>query len=341
MRKTVILLLLISTLAFTKAVAQITINQNALPELGDTIDRGKTNNIDTIFDPYTKVLNPTWDCTWLRDDDDNYPISYFMDATKHPLTDSFPGATIVQIEDTIEIFGITNNNGYSGIGASLFNQVGRFRTQPEFIKIPREYGDDPWQSTGFLKAASSLGPLKFEFTFLLQRDIETVNYGTVLMPDQKSYDVIVNRVKEVYSDTTVTENGGVIDSNYRNDTTIYYEFIGNDFPLPLLRCATDDNGKVVSIEYVYTGVKSPIGIDDNVNQNIALYPNPVKSNLRVNLPDKMLITIVDAQGKTLLHSTYSAGENTIDVNHLPNGLLFVQFSDRNGAIITRKMISKL
>lgn len=58
--------------------------------------------------------------------------------------------------------------------------------------------------------------------------------------------------------------------------------------------------------------------------SIMCYPNPAKNHLFVTLASKnQTINLFDALGKLVLSTAINEGKNTIDIQHLPNGLYYV------------------
>lgn len=334
MRKaTTLLLLAISCFA---AQAQITIDSLDLPVTGDSIERGVTTSFDISFDPTIKALNTTWDCSWLKDDDDVLALSRFDLASNHSLKDSFPNATMVQYEDTIEIFGYTDSNGYYGEGASLFGQVGKFNPQPTFTKTPITYGDD-YHSTGYMRARSSLGPLKFDFQFYLDRDIDVINYGKVKMPDNVEYNVLVSALTEIFTDTTTTISGTDTNTNARYDSSLYYEFYAKEFPLPLLRVKMD-GANIQSIEFIFLG--NPVNIAETKKSQIQVFPNPSNGNFTIKGIDVGFATLSDLSGRQV-HKTKITDGQIMELQHLPKGVYMMDLRNENMELVsTEKVVIK-
>lgn len=78
--------------------------------------------------------------------------------------------------------------------------------------------------------------------------------------------------------------------------------------------------------------------DENINDEISVYPNPVSDVLNVQ-SDKEIKTIqlISAEGKLIKKNLNS---NQIKLNGLPNGIYFMKIELQNGKILFKKIIKK-
>ncbi|MCB0739277.1 MAG: hypothetical protein KDC92_17340, partial [Bacteroidetes bacterium] len=272
MKKATLSLLAFILLFAGSASAQITIDSVHMPVIGDSIERGLTRKIDSLFNPTIKALGVTFDCSWL-DDTSDLSLTYFSDPSSHPDQSQFPTANIMQIEDTIDIFCKKDKDGYVGIGVAYAGvSNGAFNPQPIFMKTPFNY-QDQYNSHGYVKASV---PNIVDVVLDLKRDVEVVNYGNVKMPDTMLYEVLVAKVIEIF-EFEYTLGGN---TTKERDSAIYYEFYCQEFPLPLLRARMNDTA-VVSVEFVFLGHPITVGKEKIAKNDVDVYPNPTTSNFNI------------------------------------------------------------
>jgi hypothetical protein len=96
------------------------------------------------------------------------------------------------------------------------------------------------------------------------------------------------------------------------------------------------------------GNTSVNSISDDLNANIAVYPNPNTTgmiNLQFNLKDAsdLDIKVVDVTGKVVFSSmvkSVMAGTNTIDLSHLSSGVYMLKLSSNQGFATKKIVLSK-
>ena len=90
---------------------------------------------------------------------------------------------------------------------------------------------------------------------------------------------------------------------------------------------TDANGcAVTSGAYVV----SPDGVATVSVNDINLYPNPARSEIRIDAPVKINITILSPDGKVVIRQDDAT---TVDVSNLANGMYMIMIYDTNNALI--------
>lgn len=146
-----------------------------------------------------------------------------------------------------------------------------------------------------------------------------------------------------WSDNATNENGFniyrgtdpfnmvLVDDNDANDAnwndnqtgflssgTYYYEV-----------CAYNNSGESCSGIAQIT-IENTAGIAEaTVNTLLSISPNPVNSTLNIEVKAAVAIKIVNPLGETVAAQQLNAGNNTVEVNHLTNGVYFIQ-SDATG-----------
>lgn len=79
----------------------------------------------------------------------------------------------------------------------------------------------------------------------------------------------------------------------------------------------------------FENLRFTLGIDEVMDQNLSIYPNPVKSILNIQgLTNSVNVTIYDVLGKNVMNKTLN-GTSTLDISTLDNGLYFLKFEDTN------------
>ncbi|TAE84793.1 MAG: T9SS C-terminal target domain-containing protein [Bacteroidetes bacterium] len=110
--------------------------------------------------------------------------------------------------------------------------------------------------------------------------------------------------------------------------------IGNDGGINQIKTYKIPDGETefeMAYRAVFTG-GTAVGLKQ-VNQNqVAVFPNPASTNLTIQVKDGGVYqaNIVDLQGRTLLSSTVTAEQATLNVTELNNGLYFLVLTDSFG-----------
>lgn len=84
------------------------------------------------------------------------------------------------------------------------------------------------------------------------------------------------------------------------------------------------------IPYTYIS-GMPTGLSADISSSISVFPNPANEDLRINfnLPEGSL-QIFDISGKLLKELTVTYGPNHLNISDVPDGLLILKFSSRDG-----------
>ncbi|NMH24033.1 T9SS type A sorting domain-containing protein [Flavobacterium solisilvae] len=84
-----------------------------------------------------------------------------------------------------------------------------------------------------------------------------------------------------------------------------------------------------------------LGIDNNIKNEISLYPNPTKDVLNiVSSVDVEIISVVDINGRTVKHITSSDNIPQINISDLNSGVYFVKSYSNNGGVFTKKIVKQ-
>ncbi len=110
---------------------------------------------------------------------------------------------------------------------------------------------------------------------------------------------------------------------------------------PTMREFADYNGAIFSPVYVNGGVGNASGIEDAVNEQILIYPNPAKDFIVVKSKETIQeITIVTSAGKVIFNQPINAKETRIPATGFGTGLLMVQIHTHTGTFNKSLMIEK-
>lgn len=77
--------------------------------------------------------------------------------------------------------------------------------------------------------------------------------------------------------------------------------------------------------------------------NMRIYPNPVTSNLQIELPQDIQradVFLTDITGKLILQKEIKQGKNTVDMSSLATGMYFIKIADERGMIRTEKVVKE-
>ena len=79
------------------------------------------------------------------------------------------------------------------------------------------------------------------------------------------------------------------------------------------------------------------GIENNLSEQVQVYPNPVKDNLYIDLPTDALVRVFDMQGKLQYEAAMPSGTRMINLKGLNQGAYIVklQFEDK---VVTKRIL---
>ena len=332
--------------------SQITIDQNDMPNPGDTIRTSTTYNIGAI-DFEVTGNDFTWDFSGL------IPFSQSVDtfvsvsetpwlykvvflscsnlAKKLQSFDQFPG---IQVTDAYEFYKNSSSEyKYVGYGVTL-NE----------IPIPNKF-DEPDVIYHF---PLNIGNIDSSFSSH-EMDIPGIGYsggwknrvnhadgwGTLITPYGSFETLRVKSEITQYDSIYVDSLGGF--PVYRNYTE--YKWLGTNFGLPL--CTVTDDGILTEIVYIDSVRNLIIGIAPRYskNNNICIYPNPAKDkiNIEVLIEESAytVIKLLSVNGEyvqKLFLGTLNKGNQNLTLNFnrqlISKGLYFLEFR------IDKKIIMK-
>ena len=91
-------------------------------------------------------------------------------------------------------------------------------------------------------------------------------------------------------------------------------------------------GNEFFVKYLY----SVDGVDENMTQNVEVYPNPIKDMLTIKAENISNVVIYNAIGQKVFSQTFDGNEASIDMNSFDSGIYMVRIF-ANGNEVTRKV----
>jgi hypothetical protein len=127
-----------------------------------------------------------------------------------------------------------------------------------------------------------------------------------------------------------------------NTATHNYTVVGNYTVTQKVWWSVCDSGEVVK------NVSLPLSIDeiDNIPNLFIVYPNPANSLIEIKTKQSKIesiqLQIFDSQGRLIMSNQKSLqnGQLTIDLSSIPNQLLFITLTDKNGRQQTVKIVKE-
>lgn len=333
MKATFLLMFLVLSV-FLKA--QITITQNDLPSVNDTLHFkiGVLNN----FDPNITGTNQIWDFSQLTLN--NERADTIISVTSTPLVYNvifnFTIANLAYINQSPPSLGagITVSDYYdfykkgsnyyqkAGFGATINSvQTPVKYDNPElYFKLPLTYGTSDSSTSSYGLTIPNYG----YYGQTINRKHEADGWGTIITP-YNTYNAI--RVKETVNitDTIYSESLGF---GYNINRPVSYEYYWITNGLKSHIAKITQNGMTYAIEIHYDPATN---IHANAVDKISLFPNPVKENLNIqSLPDGTKnIILVNALGQTVMQKESYENNLSLDLRTLPNGIYELKVESKN------------
>src|SRR5690606_4535411 len=98
---------------------------------------------------------------------------------------------------------------------------------------------------------------------------------------------------------------------------------------------SDANWPDVDPQIVFSEDCNPLGIIDNENDNLSIYPNPVNDKIFIESSENIkVIQVYDLLGKLELETT----QKILELNHIVQGVYILKVIHKNGAVQNFKVI---
>jgi len=89
-------------------------------------------------------------------------------------------------------------------------------------------------------------------------------------------------------------------------------------------CTVTDSNDCLETDSVNIYTNKFVGIQDIHAENIKIYPNPGQENLYIETETNGVMSIINAEGKTIMDTPLIAGINMIQTNHLAPGIYIIR-----------------
>lgn len=346
-------LMLIVSLTF----AQITINPDDMPDVGDTIRASSaltTGGVD-----YTLTGgNFTWDFSTLgivNQEVDTFvsvsstPFLYQIIflypfvatiASPQPDFDFIPG---FEVTDAYFFYKETDNFfGMAGLGVNLAGipLPLKFGDPDIYYQFPVEYDNIDSSIASFALNIPDLGFYSTE----RNRKNTVDGWGTLITPYGSFPTLRIKSELEIHDSIYIDSLGFGFPVNR---SIVEYKWLGNGFGIPLLQVTVE--GLFTTVSYI-DSLRNPMQVIESqaLNHEFVVYPNPCSTYLNVehevDFPECFSIELYNFEGKRIYYFgdfDVDAGmfKQRLDLKHLqiPTGIYFLKIFTTNHSI-TKKII---
>lgn len=364
-------LLIIAVAASATTHAQITVTNQWIATLGDTVILSEDTVHASLLDLGSPAGDQHWDFTILEE---HKPDGAILEApSTAPLYTNFPTATFVVndlTEDSIHLFFRQTSTSLDVVGRVQYDSTGQpVIAEPDFgwryMQFPATMGSTFMSSSYFGSQVTylgmdpdSLGPhptidsLRSRFYFEFHSEIDAwgeveFSHGTYLAVRQHVW----NRLKisgDWYGNGTWQPYSPVIlmflDSvMYDTAAEATYRW-WSDNPAANFRIVeieTDSTGQPFeSVSYIKAAPEPYLGVDEQTHTGFAIYPNPASENLTVetNTPAGWNIRLYDIQARKALEQQMTGTRVVVDVSRLKPGAYLMQITDNRGHVVRMEKI---
>ncbi len=110
-----------------------------------------------------------------------------------------------------------------------------------------------------------------------------------------------------------------------------------DFPGAYIVVLTSEMGGCEASDsiLVYVGT---VSIDENIEMNVLVYPNPAKSIFNIKVENKADVSIIDMKGTQVHSGSLNPGNNEISIDKLAKGLYLVYISSNNQNVTLKLVV---
>ncbi len=339
--------------------AQITINQNDMPDVGDTIRvsyAGSTNVDHTLTG-----ANYLWDFSTLVPNAQEriefiaptaLPFNFLADlGTLNPSPDSIP--FIGDVPTNFIDYFKNGSSGYRQIGSSFdYAPIGSFSipvifSSSDYIyRFPLQYGNLDSSNSAYGIPLPSIGYIGQN----RKRVNEVDGWGTLITP-YGTFQVL--RIKSIVNATDTISLDSTTGFTIPRPQEIQYKWLANGMDIPILEIDVQllFNNEVISAITYQDSIRDSVfqvGLAEPIKNisSLAIYPNPVanQATLSYNLinPSQVTMRIFDITGKSI--QTTDLGQQSIgkqqfsiDVTSLSAGVYFIQI-DTGTAIYAQRLV---
>lgn len=363
MKKTLLSLIMLTSIGIYSSKAQITVNDTHLVGAGDNVVQAH-DTIPTGVTIGSAGANQTWNFSTVLDDN-GLDTLRFRNPTGYPGASSFPSANLVLIdtkEDSTWIYLTKNTLGLFIVGQSQYNN-GNLTIIPiaaTIISFPSTMGTNysgPWNGTLFGLDVSGF-PLGLDSLKITRGSFTTSNidgWGNISTPFGSfaalRQIVITESIDTTWEKSTSTGNWTIIspttiatlgllgfpvtDISYDTTRTARWWTDDPNSKFPLVEMDYEANGTVNNVDWQKS--TPTVGVQEQVKAlvSVSLYPNPANNEVTIetSLNNTNYIEILDLTGKLIEKISFNNPKITISVTDYNSGFYFYNIYDVNGSVL--------
>ncbi len=341
-----------------QAFGQITLSESDFPSVGLTV---VTDSV-----PYPAIMPgahsnkpQSWDFSSLVK---TYPRTIkFVSPSSTKYASAFPGATLADTTYGVSgyTFFILNGSGFFVAGNEqpvnfeyksqdyVFESEVVFYPPFEQMPFPGKYSIT---TTGLSRASESYSEAIPTYSVTAERIASGITYwdtldafGTLKMPNKKTYDVLRRVHHELDNDTVYmyvqTILGGTwVPASITEFKKTQYSWYSNGLSFPLVQLNMDTTSSTVRSIVWDTTAPAPTGINDiSNNYHVLVYPNPAKSEITFNTLEntaEQSLSVYDVTGRLLDKVTVKNNMVTLNTSTYSNGLYIYNLNEAGtGALL--------
>lgn len=344
------LLLLLLFLTTFGVQAQITLDMNDLPIVGDYIPR-KSDTMTVLAGPGGSGPNQTWNFTSLS----TYVISEntnVVSVGSTPNGSSFPGSNMAFSNDNVNFLYFNSNantfstQGFSGDLLGTGSPItATFSPELTLHQFPRTFGSSFTDTYGIdvTFPGGSINPILSQIHFKRSSIVQdtTDAWGQITTPNG-TYDVLRIHTTEIFTDSIwalpiFPPTWSLVSTN--QNTSHSYSWVGKGGKLAIAEMSFDTLG----IPKIFKWTELPgigVGEVELEAKKINVFPNPFHETLYIASNQVSEIQIFDIYGKEL-EFTMSEQQNlfALTLKSLPPGSYWIKIKDDEGKETTKEIIA--
>lgn len=169
---------------------------------------------------------------------------------------------------------------------------------------------------------------------------DTIQYAMMVLSGELNQDAWATFDMGGFTDYNVTTLYSLGSHKYLIDINTPVNASNN---LVLTVTATDDGAPAATTVRQYTLVFEPsvVGVNNNTNNKISVYPNPAKESISINnLNENSVITLTDVSGRVVKQINTMNKTQIIDTTMLNDGVYLINIQSKSQSLYTKVMISK-
>jgi hypothetical protein len=328
-------LLLAGMMAWTLS-AQITLDQNDMPSVGDNIPR-KSDTMTVLPGPGGSGPNQTWNFTATS----NYVITEntsVVSVASTPNGNQFGNSNMAMTNDNASYLYFNKSaqsfttQGFSGdlLGSGIINAV--FNPDLTLHQFPRTFGSsfNDTYVIDVIVPGAAFNPLVSQIRFKRSSMVHdtTDAWGQITTP-HGTYDVLRIHTTETYSDSIWSlpifpPTWSLVSTS--SDVSNSYSWVGKGGKLAIAEMSFDTLGAPKIFKWTeLPGIG--VGTDEYLAEGIEAYPNPAHNQLTLELPWNLLdekYSIFDAFGREVMKGSIEKTPCDLNIEHLVPGMYYIK-----------------